>query len=406
MIICPDPTVYIAGTIIEKARFAKIFHQMVSMEGKSPMDALVKLQTQQGIDEQTAKENAAACILAVAGRETVFEQTVEDAAAPMDRLFEKLEKKDAEERLQALHRIYFGLTIQSDPGYTGKGSDIEQMFRSYYAQAANTATPEEMEDRIRQALQGYRVSPAATKLLAHELKNSKKCLATAAAMGESGRNLKCLMTMELWLKNQDTMSMEQAANTACANADYQAVADAVRKGYIARSVAMKILKAIGITLLVAGIAYIAIGAWGTAVADTAMQFIAEAPASISNAELMPLFQKASHVEVLAPVVTSIGIDYAIFGVLTAALSKAAASLIGTVSAWITGKVQSAEEAAPAMDALAEEVEAEAAVQTEAAAQAAPAQTAPVQDVASSLSDAILFEEEDEEDEDDDVLIGF
>ena len=390
---------YIPNAITEKTRFLKIFQQMTSMErAHSPLDALVKMQTEQGIDENTAKSNALRCMAAVAGREAVYEEISEDAMASMDRFFEKLAGKDEAERLQALHRIYFGLTIHSKPDSAGFAGDVELMFQHYLAQETGSENPPsaaEMEDRIRQALQQYHISPAAMKMLAHKLKKTDGCMATAMALGENGRNLKCLMTMDLWLNNQGTMSMEEAANVACTNADYQAVADAVNKGYIARDVAMKILKVVAITALVVGV-FSMLGGLGSLLdAEFALHRVLTAPDTLMTTEMAADFLTWGIDDI------AYGFRACFFGGAAAALSKHAASLIGSVSAWIAGLFHRAEEAAPAVDTLVDVVEEEASF-TE--AKEAPAPAHPVQD-APVLSDDHLFEADEEEDDDED-LIGF
>ena len=80
-------------------------------------------------------------------------------------------------------------------------------------------------------------------------------LAAAEALGESGRNLKCLMTMETWLRDRENLTMEEAANIASSSAETQAVTDALQRGYITRDVAKKLLIVLGITVAVVGIIY-------------------------------------------------------------------------------------------------------------------------------------------------------
>ena len=249
---------YIPHTILEKKRFFTIFRQMTEMENTSALEALVKLQTDRGMDAATAEANARHCIAAVALRETVFEQLSDDALGTMNHFFEKLAKKDPGERMASLYLILFGLTIHNDPNFTG-GEDLEPLVRNFIdrqAPGGKHPTPEVLEDRIRQAMGQFPIPPAAMKKFARALKKKDCRLATALALGESGRNLKCLMTMELWLKQEGAISLEEAANAACAGTDYQAAADAVTCGYLTRDAAKKILFVLSLVALIIAVFYL------------------------------------------------------------------------------------------------------------------------------------------------------
>lgn len=383
--------------MIEKSRYFTIFQQMGSMDDGNPMDTLIKLQMKKGIDEKTAQANALHCMSAVAGREALFAQVSEDAMGPMNRLFEKLAEKDPGQRLEALRRIHFGLT--ADPADGPRSTDeIETLYRQYAA--GHPLTAEELEDEIRQALGQYRISPAAMRVLARKLKNSEGSAATAMALGESGRNLKCLMTMELWLDSNGTMTMEEAANNACTSADYQAVADAVSKGYMARSAVRVLLVVIAI------VAVLYAASCFTGVFDSLMmaaEGLAAAPASTAATAASTAAETVHH---SGRCLVNYGslynptpmdhLGYAIgdglkgllaFFAAEAITSRSAENLVGAAASWLSGLFHSGRKSAAAMEAMADIMEDGVSVRET----KAPARTNPLH-AAPSLS----VEEEDED----------
>ena len=240
----------------------QIFYHMDAMrKDTSLMDCLIALQVAQGMDETTAAANATECILAVSAWEEVHAQISANSERVMASLFRKLEKLEESEQLEALHRILFGLTAYETPETARKldeGTPAEQLFQDYYKNMCSAESPltaDELEVLILSTLGDYQLSPIAMRMLTRQMRSKDGYLAAAEALSEDGRNLKCLMTMETWLRNPGTMTMAEAANVASASAQTQAVADAVQRGYIARDMAKKLLIVIGITVAVFGIIY-------------------------------------------------------------------------------------------------------------------------------------------------------
>ena len=204
------------------------------------------------------------------------------------------------------------------------------------------------------------------------------------------------------------MTMGEAANVACTSADYQAVADAVNKGYIARDVAKKILKIIGIAALVVGIFYLAFSTLAVLSGESMLVSMAADIAALpegalaANPAIMDAFLESAwaYDAILAgvPHIMSEGFLYCLFGGAVTALSGWATKLVGSATSWVAGLFQKAEETNP--DTLSD-------LDSEEEAEVIHTPAAPVQDPASTLSDSILFhqEEEDEDEDEDSDLLG-
>ena len=225
-------------------------------------DCLISMQLNEGIDEFTAEANAEECMAAISVWDSVHSQISDNAMAVMEDLLKALARMEYDQRLTALQKIHFGLTVWEDPDSARlleEGIPVDRLFWEHteaLRKAGTTPTCEELEAQIRTALSAYSLSPACMRLLTLKMRCGAGYLASAEALGEEGRNLKCLMTMDLWLRNRDTMTLTEAAAEAATDVQTQAVEDALQRGYITRDVAKMILIAVGITLAVIGVIYI------------------------------------------------------------------------------------------------------------------------------------------------------
>lgn len=316
---------------------ADTLRHMKEMEDGMPLyECLVAMQVGAGLSYEEAEANAARCITATAAREALFARVSDDAMAVMDRFLDRLTVMDPAARMDALHRILFGLTAYNDPACAAL-LDADTPVMEVYEKWLDTrplhgAAFSGIEDEIRQALQSYSLSPAAMKKLTRQMLSGKGCLAAAEAMGQRGRNLKCLMTMELWMHNRQ-LSMEEAANIAASSAEIQATADAVQRSYIARDTARKILIAVAVTAVIAGAA---LAVYHGPILLEALQGATPFPmptgARITGAELAALQQSACRQAVYssAPWVCLGGI-LALGGSVMVFLSKACADAIARIS---------------------------------------------------------------------------
>lgn len=328
----------------------------------SLLDCLIAMQTAEGIDEATAEANAEHCMLAISQWDGLYGQVSMNALDIMNSLLENIAGLEDSQRILALHQILFGLTAYSDPETAAKldeGIPSGQLFRQHYEailSGGNAPSAEELENQIRIALTRYRISPAAMRMLTGKMLRGEGYLATAEALGEDGRNLKCLLTMETWLQNRDHMTMEEAANTAASSVQTQAVADAVQRGYIARDVAKKILIAIGIVVAIAGVVYMIHSMPAVAKAVSALH-AGPNPDGIPMSPLLKSFIEKNLVAQKASALTPQGIGALLTfgGGAMVALSDKAADLISTLTVRFSHLFRKADSAhAAAMETLARE----------------------------------------------------
>lgn len=241
---------------IDPQRCQEIFRQLTTAENSHDLLAcLMDMQTRQGMDEAAAETNAKRCMRSVASQEGLQEALTEKASAVLDRIFSDLAKKKPEQRLEALHQFYFGLTLRSDPAlapFLEQGKSPEELYKAYRLHSDPDITPEELESRIRHAFARYRFPPHILRGLAWETRHGEAYFAAAEALGENGRNLKCLLTMDIWLHNPETMTLEEAAVSAGTTVETLAVMDALNRGYIARDAALTILTILGLSVAVFG----------------------------------------------------------------------------------------------------------------------------------------------------------
>jgi len=205
-------------------------------ERKDLMTVLANMQMEKGIPAEKADENAKALVRMVSDREILFDQVSENRNAALEGVLNKFAKKKPEKRKEMLHRLYFGLSLHQDPELNRRvqdGASIEWLFQSYYAQYGNDPkmTAEALEQKIRALVADFHLSPQTLRAYAGMAKRGD-ALAAGAALGEEGKQFKCVAAMDLYLRNQDTMTMEEAVNTACTNAEILAAADACSCGML------------------------------------------------------------------------------------------------------------------------------------------------------------------------------
>ena len=240
------------------AFFDKTFHRdiyqdMLDNEKQQLLlQTLIQMQTEHGIRNQEAAEQAERCIEAVTGCESIRSALAEDTVSMVEQMLDYARKSEDAEL--ALHKLYFGMAIYPDFVASTNRVTAEELFWRYYGENKGTKTLEELKQDIRDSLADYQLTPEVMQTLIMKMESSGDYLATAAALGEGGISFKCIAAMELYLKNRDAMTIEEAANLACAGVEIQAAANAVGQGLITRDVARKILIVAGITLVVVGMA--------------------------------------------------------------------------------------------------------------------------------------------------------
>ena len=243
-------------TMFNKESFAALYRELREDEGL--MTTLAHMQVERGIPERKAFENANDMIRLVAERENLEDMLSEDAKATLDKFLHESNKMGSYDRKVLLHQLYFGLKLYQDPELVDQlqeGVSMEKLFHDYYTRWGEdpSITEEMLEEQVNALIANHHISPQAMRVIARRLKRNANTLATSAVLGEQGQRFKCVAAMELYLRNQDTLTMEEAVNAACTSVQTEAVADAVSSGQIADDRAMKILLTIFAASLLASI---------------------------------------------------------------------------------------------------------------------------------------------------------
>lgn len=249
-------------------------------ETKALLETLVRMQKEQGIDQQEAETTAHMCLAAVVSCESIRSAVVDNAQSVVDELLAQVE--DSWDSELTLHKLYFGITEYQQHVATGEQKGAEELFWQYYNKNKDTKSVAELKEDIRNALKDYRLNPEMIQAMTNAMTASGDYLAVATALGEGGISFKCITAMEVYLNNRDTMTIHEAANIACTAVEVQATADAVGRGLITRKTAKKLLIIAGIVLAVVALA-LAIHYGGIAMA------LAEKAASTLMMPLAPVF---------------------------------------------------------------------------------------------------------------------
>lgn len=338
----------------DKAFRKEIYQNMIDeQEKQSLIHTLVRMQTEKGISRETAVATAEVCIAAVSGCERVRGELSGGNDALVEALLEEAAKSN--DRDLILHKLYFGLVVYPDLAAADGKLSAEELFWRYYTQNKETKGVETLKEEIRGALTDYRLTPEVMQALVKKMEGSGDYLATASALGEGGISFKCIAAMELYLNDQDNMTIYEAANIACAGVELQATADAVGQGMITRDMAKKILIIAGITLAVVGLGIMiyysgsaaALAKGAANVADKVMVmpeifsefasyrnaagapvFIIETADTIFETVYKPLIEAAKHKEMIGRCMVALG-------AAAVALSKKTADLIGKFRAGFT-----------------------------------------------------------------------
>lgn len=247
-------------------------------DGEALTEALVEMAKSKGISFSDSLELSRKIMDSVCSCDNILEQVQEDVQSAMEHALAGLETIDLEDRMEAMRQILFGLHLVSDEELLSrldKGSSSEELFR----EACDKGVPymPTKEDDLRKALlrkvTNLRLSPTALTRIGKKLSTSEDYVATSAAVGRKGYVLKCVVAMDVYLSNKDTMDIDEAILAACETVEMEAIADAVRIGEIAEETAEFLLVVLSVAILIATI--VLIGQYATVgIGKVAITFIA------------------------------------------------------------------------------------------------------------------------------------
>ncbi len=233
--------------LFDKTDFGKIYRKMTADCGL--MTAIVQMESDEGINEQKAYELADELIHKMALHQGIENYVREDPENAMDDYLTGSKQLQGYDRKLLLHQLNFGLHLYQDADLIERlkeGSTIDELFREYYDNYGDDPAYSEdrLADEIRLQVSTFRIPPKAIKAIAKKLEKSDDLVADSAALSEEGLRFKCIVAMNLYLNNRETMSIDDAVSTACTDIEIEAVADAVARGQMATDTAHKILTAL------------------------------------------------------------------------------------------------------------------------------------------------------------------
>ncbi len=243
-------------SLFGKTDFEAIYNNMT--ESSCLYDVLMQMQTDNGVDGQTAHQQADYLAHRVALFEGVRNSLCEDSEEVLDDILFSSKKLQSDDRKLLLQKISFGLHMYQDEDLIeqyNSGASPDELFSSYYAEHGDAVeyTADYLEYQLRREIASFRVSPKVMKAIARKLKWSDDLAATSAALSDEGNRFKCIVAMNLYLNNQDSMTIDDAVNIACTGIEVEAVADAVARGRMAADIAHKILSALIIATIFLGL---------------------------------------------------------------------------------------------------------------------------------------------------------
>lgn len=243
--------------LFTKGEFSTLYRNV--REDKGMLAVMSQMQAPYGINERKAYENADAIIRLVAAHENASNMLSEDAMEVLNTFLKESERMRGYDRRILLHQLYFGLKLYQDEELieqVKEGTGESALFREYYTRCGEdpAITEAMLEEDIRKLMGNYRISPKAMRVIVRQMEKNQNLRATASALGEDGMRFKCIVAMDLYLRNKDTMTMEQAVNIACTNVQLQAVADAVSRGQITEERAKIIFVVVAMVFILCSIA--------------------------------------------------------------------------------------------------------------------------------------------------------
>lgn len=239
--------------IFQMVNTQEIYDNMLKAEKYQDLEqVLVEMQVMENIGEEEARENARACTAAVSGCIRIREQLEQDHYGTVNYLLAQIALE--EDRELILHELIFGLTAHQNEELsrliTGGVPYADVFWNTYLNQHYGHKTMEELEQEVYDAVARYDLSASAMEAFAKELETKEDYLVTAMALGDGNMNFKCILTMQAYLNAKGELTMLEAANKACHDAEVQAVADGLGSGMIPRSTAKRILIWAGIAVVV------------------------------------------------------------------------------------------------------------------------------------------------------------
>ena len=178
----------------------------------------------------------------------------------LQKLYDDLSDLPEETRVDILDRAIFGL---KESGSFDRSYNAAEDYMANYEGRKHYCSDNEQElkTRLAETIKGLNLSEKQVKRWAKELCDSSDVVVTSAAFGRESFEFKCFCAARLFCKKGDNenMTVEEAAVSACTTIELQAVADAVHRGQLTAKAARQILLGILIAAGLAGIIFLTLG---------------------------------------------------------------------------------------------------------------------------------------------------
>lgn len=245
---------------------AKLFEALSKIHDDSSLACV--LEEMAANDTKNAEDNilspkdiADLIIAEVESYENVRNEIQENVSETMQKVFDSLSPLELNERIDIMNQMLFGFELCSNEKELEKLKNGISGESLYHMENDKTITYSDrtellLRHKLIEKAASLRLSPAALKRMSNSLCYTDDYVTTAATLGADSRSLKCVVAMDLYLRNHNQVSIDEAALNACMYADIGAIADAVRVGEIAETVSLALMAVRIITFAVKAVSLI------------------------------------------------------------------------------------------------------------------------------------------------------
>lgn len=226
---------------------AKIYNTYRDVDtGDALAAALAAMTRKEGVPVEDRQALVETIMTQVESYENTCDEISEDVHAAMESVFEKLSTLEPESRMDVMNQMLFGFELFTEEEQLAKlkaGVSGEALYRQEFPEAVAYSPEAEdyMQRKLLEKAENLRLSPKALERMRISLRNTGDYVATSAALGRNGYALKCAAAMDLYLRNRDRITPEEAALNACCYVDLESIADGVRLGEIAETVSLGLM---------------------------------------------------------------------------------------------------------------------------------------------------------------------
>lgn len=245
------------------ANDAKIYDIIEELKKTNDLTAVLEdMAMKAGITGITPADLANRIKVEVRSYENIFVEVNEDVEKAMQKVFISVNDLPYEERMDVLNQMLFGLELYTDEeklAQLNNGVRAETLYRQE-KEKCSYDNEVLLKAKLVDKAANLRISPAALRRMSKALCNNDNYATISANFGIDNYNLKCVVAMDMYLRNSDQITPEEAVLNSCCYMDIGTVADAVRVGEIAETVALGLMAAYIVTIAIKAVTMIAVAA--------------------------------------------------------------------------------------------------------------------------------------------------